>query len=261
MDPSAVEAAVTPRSAAILPVHLYGLCADMPRLAAIARRHGLALVADAAQAMGASLGGQRSPLVGHAAALSFYPTKNLGALGDGGAVLTDDAALADKVARLRNYGGRKKNEHSIKGGNSRLDELQAAFLHGRLRRLDDWNTRRRSLAARYLDRLAGQSALALPKVIAGCEPAWHLFTLRVLNGRREALRRRLENAGIGTGIYYPTPPHLLPAFATERHRFPPLPICERLADEVLSLPLHPQLTTREVDHVADGAVQWADSCG
>jgi dTDP-3-amino-3,4,6-trideoxy-alpha-D-glucose transaminase len=256
IDPSAVEAAITPRSAAILAVHLYGLCADMPRLQAIAERHGLALIADAAQAAGASIGGRRSALVGQAAGLSFYPTKNLGALGDGGAVLTDDSALADRVLRLRNYGGNRKNEHEIKGTNSRLDEIQAAFLRSRLGLLEAWNTRRRDLAQRYHDRLADQPGLALPRVMAGSQPAWHLFTIRVLNGAREDLRNALQDAGIGTGIYYPTPPHRLPAYAAERVGMPPLPICERLADEVLCLPLHPHLGLHEADYVAKHVVQW-----
>jgi dTDP-3-amino-3,4,6-trideoxy-alpha-D-glucose transaminase len=259
IDPSSVEAAITPRSVAILAVHLYGLPADMRRLMEVAARHGLNLLADAAQAAGASLDGERRRLIGHAAALSFYPTKNLGALGDGGAVLTDDPDLAEKVARLRNYGGLKKNEHSMKGANSRLDELQAAFLRTRLTLLDAWNERRRLLAERYVERLAGRRGIALPKPSEGAESAWHLFTVRVLDGRRDALQRALLNAGIGTGIYYPKPPHLLPAYAAERHRFPPLAISEGLADEVLSLPLHPHLALSEVDFIAERIVEFLAS--
>jgi dTDP-3-amino-3,4,6-trideoxy-alpha-D-glucose transaminase len=260
VDPAAVEAAVTPRSAAILAVHLYGLPADMPALGAIAARHGLLLVADAAQAAGASLHGRKDLLIGHAAGLSFYPTKNLGALGDGGAMLTNDAVLADKVARLRNYGGLVRNEHASKGSNSRLDELQAAFLHARLAVLDEWNARRAILAARYLERLAGQPGIGLPRPIEGAQPAWHLFTLRILDGKRDAIQKALNQDGIGTGIYYPVPPHRLPAYAAELPGFAPLPICERLAGEVLSLPLHPHLTLAEADIVADRLTEHLAAC-
>jgi dTDP-4-amino-4,6-dideoxygalactose transaminase len=255
-----VEAAITPRSAAILAVHLYGLPADMAVLGAIAARHRLLLVVDAAQAAGASLHGRKDLLIGHAAGLSFYPTKNLGALGDGGAVLTNDAALAEKVARLRNYGGLVRNEHAIKGSNSRLDELQAAFLHARLAILDEWNARRTILAARYLERLAVQPDIYLPRPIEGAQPAWHLFTVRIRGGKRDTVQNSLNTDGIGTGIYYPVPPHRLPAYAAELPGFAPLPICERLAGEILSLPLHPHLTIAEADVVADRLMEHVAAC-
>ena len=260
IDPAAVEAAITPRTAAIMAVHLYGLPADMDRLSAIAARHGLLLLADAAQAAGASLGGRRSTLVGHGAGTSFYPTKNLGGLGDGGAILTDDAALAVKVRRLRNYGGLAKDDHEIKGSNSRLDELQAAFLLARLDLLDEWNRRRTALASRYHERLCHLQGIVLPRTIPGAEPSWHLFTLRVLEGKRDRLQKLLRAAGVGTGIYYPVPPHRLPAYAREAASFAPLPICDRLAKEVLSLPLHPHLSPAEADIVADRLAECLVQC-
>jgi dTDP-4-amino-4,6-dideoxygalactose transaminase len=256
IDPARVEAAVTPRSAAILAVHLYGQSADMAALRRIAARHGLALLADAAQAAGARLCGAARNIVGDAAGFSFYPTKNLGALGDGGAVATDDGALADKLRKLRNYGSPAKDQFELKGINSRLGELQAAFLRSRIARLDAWNRRRRALAEYYLARLAGSALLRLPCVIPGAEPAWHLFTLRVGEGRRDALRRFLAAAGIGTGVYYPAPPHLSAAYAGEPCGFPPLPISEALAQEVLSLPLHPHLAMAEADRVCDAVLEW-----
>jgi dTDP-3-amino-3,4,6-trideoxy-alpha-D-glucose transaminase len=256
IDPAAVEAAVTPRSAAILAVHLYGQSADMAALRRTATKHGLALLVDAAQAHGARFLGAARNIVGDAAGFSFYPTKNLGALGDGGAVATDDAALADKVRMLRNYGSAAKDQFELKGVNSRLGELQAAFLRSRIARLDDWNRRRRALAERYLARLAGGELLRLPQVIAGAEPAWHLFTVRVGRGRRDELRRALAAAGIGTGIYYPVPPHLSPAYAAERRSFAPLPLTEALAREVLSLPLHPHLAMAEADRVCEAVLDW-----
>jgi dTDP-3-amino-3,4,6-trideoxy-alpha-D-glucose transaminase len=254
--PAAVEAAVTPRSAAILAVHLYGQSADMTELRRIATKHGLALLVDAAQAAGARIHGEARNIVGDAAGFSFYPTKNLGALGDGGAVATDDAALADKVRMLRNYGSPAKDRFELKGVNSRLGELQAAFLRSRIARLDEWNRRRRALAERYVTRLAGAELLRLPQVIAGAEPVWHLFTVRVGQGRRDELQRGLAAAGIGTGIYYPVPPHLAPAYAAERRSFAPLPLTEALAREILSLPLHPHLTPAKVDRVSDAVLDW-----
>jgi dTDP-4-amino-4,6-dideoxygalactose transaminase len=257
IDPAGVEAAITPRTAAILAVHLYGQSADMTRLRAIAGRHGLALVVDAAQAAGARHAGSRGGIIGDAAAFSFYPTKNLGALGDGGAVVTADGALADKVRKLRNYGSLTRNVHELLGQNCRLDELQAAFLHCRLTRLETWNDRRRALAARYLQRLAGLDAIRMPTVDPAAEPVWHLFTVQVAGGRRDDLMRYLAAAGIGTGIYYPVPPHMSDAYAQSRGCFPPLPVTQKLAQSVMSLPLHPHLGTAETDRVSEVVCEWA----
>ena len=251
LDPARVEAAISPRTRAIVPVHLYGQSADMTALSAIAERHGLALLADAAQAAGARWGGRNVGSLGTAAAFSFYPTKNLGALADGGGIVTNDETLAAKVRKLRNYGGVAKNQHELKGTNSRLGELQAAFLRCRLVKLEEWNTRRQALAARYLDRLKGHPMIGLPAVPAQADPVWHLFTIRIGGGRRDALRASLDAQGIGTGIYYPVPPHRTPAFSAHRAECADLPIADQLAATVLSLPLHPHLPPSEVDRVCD----------
>lgn len=259
IDPDRVEAAITTRTAAIVPVHLYGQCADMTRLVRIADMSDLPIIADAAQAAGATFLHQTAGVVGHAAAFSFYPSKNLGAFGDGGAVVTPDGALAETVRKLRNYGSTTKHQHDVQGSNSRLDELQAAFLRCRLARLPKWNARRRTLAQRYMDRLAGEQRIILPHVAPYAQPVWHLFTIQMLNGRRDSLQRYLASAGVETRIYYPTPPHLSPAYESERAQFPPLPITEKLSKTILSLPLHPHLTDAEVDRICDLVLDWPDT--
>src|SRR5882762_609929 len=209
IDPSRIEEAITSKTKAIIAVHLYGQPADMDAINEIAARHGLKVIEDAAQAHGARYKGRRAGSLADAAGFSFYPSKNLGALGDGGAVTTDDDALADRVRVLRNYGSRQKYRNETKGYNSRLDELQAALLREKLRLLDQWNERRRSIARRYLEGLAGLP-LVLPHVPPGCEPIWHVFVVR--SARREWLASTLEAAGIGTLVHYPIPPHLQPAY-------------------------------------------------
>jgi dTDP-4-amino-4,6-dideoxygalactose transaminase len=259
IDVEGVEPAITSRTAAIMPVHLYGQCADMGRLADLAERHGLPVVPDAAQAVGATFLSERAGIVGRAAGFSFYPSKNLGAFGDGGAIVTNDGELAERVRKLRNYGSTVKDRHDIQGSNSRLDELQAAFLRCRLARLPQWNARRSRLATRYLDRLATEPRIVLPRVPPYAGPVWHLFTIRVTNGRRDALERYLGEAGVSTRIYYPTPPHLTPAYRSEREGFPALPVAERLSKDILSLPLHAHLTDADVDRVCDLILQWPDA--
>lgn len=249
MDPAQVEAALTPRTRAIMPVHLYGQAADMDPLMEIAKRRGLVVIEDAAQAQGAEYKGRRAGALGHAAGTSFYPGKNLGAFGDAGAVLTDDAAIADKVRTLRNYGSKVKYEHLESGYNSRLDELQAALLREKLKVLDDWNVRRRAVAKQYDEGLRGLP-LQLPVVPAWALPVWHLYV--VATPRREELRRHLEQRGIGTVIHYPKPPHLQDCYASYRDR--KLPLAERLAGEVLSLPMSPDMTDAEIAEVI-GAVR------
>lgn len=244
MDPAQVEAALTPRTKAIMPVHLYGQAADMDPLMEIARRRGLVVIEDAAQAQGAEYKGRRAGGLGHAAGTSFYPGKNLGAFGDAGAVLTDDAAIADKVRTLRNYGSKVKYEHLESGYNSRLDELQAALLREKLKVLDDWNVRRRAVAKQYDEGLRGLP-LQLPVVPAWALPVWHLYV--VATPQREALRRHLEQRGIGTVIHYPKPPHLQDCYASYRDR--KLPLAERLAGEVVSLPISPDMTDAEIAEV------------
>lgn len=246
IDPERVEAAIGPRTKAIMAVHLYGQPADMAPLADIARAHGLKLFEDAAQSHGATYRGARCGALGDGAGFSFYPGKNLGALGDGGAITTGDAELADTLRMLRNYGSRVKYRHEAIGYNSRLDELQAAFLRAKLPALDEWNERRRRIAARYLDALAN-TPLLLPEVIPDADPVWHLFVVR--HPDRERLVRELDAAGIGTVIHYPTPPHRQQAYAGMRGLA--LPISEQLHDEVLSLPIGPQMSDEQVDYVIE----------
>ncbi len=247
LDPARIEAAITPRTRAILPVHLYGLAADMAPIMAIAARHGLRVLEDAAQAHGATVGGRRAGVLGHAAAFSFYPGKNLGAFGDAGAVTTDDEALARRLRSLRNYGSAVKYHNEEIGFNSRLDELQAALLRVRLAHLDEWNARRRAIASLYATALAG-TGLVLPVEPVGFGHVWHLYVVR--SAQRERLRQRLEAAGIGTLIHYPVPPHLQPAYAGLGLREGSLPLSEAIHREVLSLPIGPQLTLDQAAEVA-----------
>ncbi|GAA5170284.1 DegT/DnrJ/EryC1/StrS family aminotransferase [Viridibacterium curvum] len=237
IDPARVEAAITPATRAIIAVHLYGEPADMDALRAIADRHGLKLIEDAAQAHGARYKGRRCGSLGDAAAFSFYPTKNLGALGDGGAITTSDTALADEIRLLRNYGSRIKYQHDIAGYNTRLDELQAALLRIKLRHLDAHNAQRREVANTYLRELASVAGLQLPQVPEFVEPVWHLFVIR--STRRDALARALQERGIATLIHYPIPSHQQGAYRDLV--CPPLAATETLAREVLSLPMWPGL--------------------
>ncbi len=248
LDPARLAAACTPRTRAIVPVHLYGQPCCMPKIMAFAARHGLAVVEDNAQAQGASFGGQLTGSFGAVNATSFYPTKNLGALGDAGALTTNDAALAGQLRRLRNYGAIQKNYHELPGYNSRLDELQAAALRVKLRQLPAWTTQRQQLAVWYGGYLADLPGLQLPTVAAGAAPVWHLYVVHTT--RREALRQHLAAQGIETLVHYPVPPHLQPAYAALR--LPPgaLPVAEKLAATCLSLPLWPGMTEGTVARVA-----------
>jgi dTDP-4-amino-4,6-dideoxygalactose transaminase len=245
LDPALIGDAIGPRTRAIVPVHLYGSPADMHAIADIAARHGLAVVEDAAQAHGARYRGRRAGGLGVAAGFSFYPAKNLGALGDGGAVVTSDDALAACVRRLRNYGALARGDHEIAGVNSRLDELQAALLAVKLRVLDRDNERRAAAAARYRALLA-DLPLALPRAVDGGEPAWHLFVVRT--PLRDRVRASLAAAGIETSIHYPVPPHRQRAYAALRRRS--LPVTERVCGEVLSLPLWPGIDATQQERVA-----------
>jgi len=237
MDPSRIEPVITEKTKVILPVHLYGQPADMDPINETARRYGLKVLEDAAQAHGARYKGRPCGSLGDAAAWSFYPGKNLGAFGDGGAVTTNDDALAEKVRKLRNYGSHVKYHNLYKGFNSRLDELQAAFLRVKLRKLEEWNEKRRRIAASYLEGLSGLLDLVLPFVPDWAEPVWHLFVVR--SPRRDLLQRYLSERGIETLIHYPIPPHRQPAYREmSRHCFP---VAERVHDEVLSLPMGPAM--------------------
>lgn len=244
LDPARLEAAITTRTRAILPVHLYGQPADMDPIMAVAQKHGLVVIEDAAQAQGARYKGRRVGALGHAAATSFYPGKNLGALGDGGAVLTADAAIAERVRVLGNYGSAMKYEHTQAGYNSRLDEMQAAFLRVKLRVLDDWNARRRAVADIYTRQLAG-AGVTLPFVPDWAEPVWHLYVVR--SAARDALQQRLAAQGVGTIIHYPTPPHRQPCYAPFAQAT--LPLAEQFAREVISLPISPLQTEDEIAQV------------
>ncbi len=243
LNPASIEAEITARTRAILPVHLYGQPADMAPIMEVASKHGLVVIEDAAQAQGAHYHGQRVGSLGHAAATSFYPGKNLGALGDGGAVLTNDRVIAEKVRMLRNYGSVVKYTHELVGYNSRLDELQAAFLREKLAVLDDWNARRRATAAHYTASIR-HPLIQLPHVPAWAEPVWHLYVVRC--SQRDALQQHLASRGIGTVIHYPIPPHLQACYAPWPQS---LPMAETLAKEVLSLPLSPLQTAEETEQV------------
>lgn len=248
LDPTRIEAAITQRTRAIMPVHLYGQPAQMDPILEIARRHGLKVIEDGAQAHGARCKGTRLGGHGDAVAWSFYPGKNLGALGDGGAVTTRDPRLAERLRVLRNYGSRVKYHNEVIGYNSRLDELQAALLRVKLGALDQGNARRNAIAQRYLEGMA-DLPLRLPAVAAGMEPVWHLFVVR--HPQRDALARKLHARGVATMIHYPVPPHLQPAYASMGLTAGTLPISERIHAEVLSLPIGPTMTLEQADMVVD----------
>lgn len=250
IDPARIEAAITPRTRVILPVHLYGQPADLDAILAIARKHGVRVLEDGAQAHGARYKGRRLGAHGDAVAWSFYPAKNLGAMGDGGAVTTNDAQIADRIRVLRNYGSRVKYVNELQGYNSRLDPLQAAILRVKLAHLDEWNARRSAIAARYQQSLAG-SGLTLPHVPDWADPVWHLYVVQ--HPQRDALQQALTDAGVGTLIHYPIPPHRQQAYAQPGWGQGAFPLAERMADEVLSLPLGPHLGTEQVAAVIEAA--------
>lgn len=242
IDPARIEAAITNRTRVLLPVHLYGQPADLDPILAIAKKHSLKVVEDAAQAHGARYKGRRIGGHGDAVAWSFYPGKNLGAMGDAGAVTTDNPELADRVRVLRNYGSREKYVNEARGFNSRLDPLQAAILSVKLARLDEWNARRKAIAEIYLQGLSPPE-LTLPHVSDCGEPVWHLFVVRAQD--RNALQRSLTRAEVGTLIHYPIPPSLQEAYRDAGWTRGTFPLAERFADTVLSLPIGPHLTNEQ----------------
>jgi len=248
IDPSRVEQALTSRTKAILPVHLYGQPADMDLLREIARKHGLKLIEDAAQAHGARYRERRVGNLGDAAGWSFYPTKNLGAYGDAGAVTTNDDELAERIRLLRNYGSKTKYYNEEKGINSRLDELQAALLRVRLRYLDEWNGRRARIAARYLSALR-ETDIRLPMVCDGADPVWHLFVVR--SKQRDSLQAYLKSHGVNTLVHYPVPPHLQKAYPELEISRGTFPVTEAIHREVLSLPMGPHLSDSDVQRTID----------
>jgi len=241
LDPAAVRAQVTEATKAILPVHLYGQCADMAPLKAIASEHHLRVLEDAAQAIGATYGGKPAGALGHAATFSFYPTKNLGACGDGGMVTTDDDDVAERVRQLHGHGAAGRDTYVDVGYNSRLDELQAALLRVKLPHLERWNARRRELAARYDEALADLNGVLTPATREGSLHIYHQYTVRIADGRRDEVREALSAAGVGSMVYYAKPLHLRPVYATGQS----LPMAEQAANEVLSLPVVQTLRDEE----------------
>lgn len=246
INPSCIEAAITPRTKAILPVHLYGQPADIDHILEVARKHGLKVLEDGAQAHGARYKGKRIGAHGDVVAWSFYPGKNLGAYGDGGAITTDNPKIADRIRLLRNYGSRTKYVNEVRGFNCRLDALQAAVLRVKLQRLDRWNEARKAIAVRYYAGLSGME-LILPVVREWAEPVWHLFV--VGSNNRDQIQQQLEKNGIGTMIHYPIPPHLQEAYTSIGFGKDAFPIAERMAKRSLSLPMGPHLDGDAVRHV------------
>lgn len=253
IDPAKIEAAITPRTKGIVPVHLYGQPADMDAIGAIAQKHGLWVVEDAAQAHLAEYKGRKAGSMGVAAAFSFYPGKNMGACGEGGAVTTNDAALADLVRKIRDHGQAQKYYHDIEGYNGRLASVQAAALRVKLRHLPAWSELRRKNAARYLEKLEGVKGVTLPAVLDGCTPVWHLFVIQV--DQRDAVQEALKERGVATALHYPVPLHLQKAYAHLGLGEGSLPVTENYAKRLLSLPMFPELTAEQIDHVCDSLRQ------
>ena len=256
LDASLAEGAVGSRTAAIVPVHLYGQLADMGAVRSFAQRHRILVVEDACQAHGAARDGLHAGNSGEAAAFSFYPTKNLGAFGDAGALVTDDADLAASSRALREHGQRRKHEHDAVGYTARLDAIQAVVLTRKLRRLDDWNESRRAAARYYSERLSDVGDLTLPPTPDGSEPVWHLYVVRTADPSR--LAEHLTASGIATGRHYPTPPHLTPAYSHLGLRRGAFPVAEALAAEGLSLPLFPQMTEPQLESVVGAVTSFFD---
>jgi dTDP-4-amino-4,6-dideoxygalactose transaminase len=252
IDPARIEEAITPSTKAIIAVHLYGHPCEMQEILRIARKHNLKVIEDAAQAHGAELHGKRIGSHGDAVAWSFYPSKNLGALGDAGAVTTNDADLAKRLKMWRNYGSSVRYVNEVAGYNNRLEELHAAILRVKIQKLDEWNRRRETLAARYQSAFA-QTGLTLPVLRPGARHAWHLYTIR--HPHRDRIQQSLEHSGIGTLIHYPIPPHLQKAYSESQVAKHSYPISERIHRETLSLPLGPHLTIAQQDRVIETLVE------
>jgi dTDP-4-amino-4,6-dideoxygalactose transaminase len=262
IDPTRIEAAITPRTRAIIPVHLYGQTADMAPILAIARKHGLFVIEDAAQAIGAIYKGQSAGSLGDVAAISFYPSKNLGGVGDGGMMTTDDPVLGRSLARLRVHGMEPKYHHHEVGICSRLDALQAAVLRVKLSHLDDWTLQRRAVASRYRGLFEAHGlakTVGLPREREGHFHVYNQYTVRVPAPVRDALRDYLTSRQIGTEIYYPIPLHLQPCFASLGHKPGDFPVTEAAAQETLALPIYPELTDEQQRYVVGSIRQFLDS--
>jgi dTDP-4-amino-4,6-dideoxygalactose transaminase len=256
IDPEAIRSAITSRTKALVPVHLYGMPADMDSINSLAAQYGLAVLEDACQAQGARYRGKRSGSLGHAAAFSFYPGKNLGAYGDGGAIVTSDDVLASKLRAMRNYGQQEKYIHNTKGFNRRLDTIQAAVLRVKLRHLDQWNAMRNKHAKNYRN-LLRYSPVSLLRHDAHLDSAWHLYVIR--SSSRDALKTHLDNHGIVTGMHYPTPIHMQDAYADAGYRKGDFPITERLASEVLSLPMYAELQPHSLERTAEAIMSLSEA--
>ena len=247
VDVSAIARAITPRTKAVLPVHLYGHPADMDPIRQLADKHGLVIIEDACQAHGARYKGKRVGSLGHAAAFSFYPGKNLGAYGDGGAVVTNDLRIARRLEMLRNYGQKEKYQHLFRGYNRRLDTLQAAVLRVKLKYLEKWNAARRRNAVLY-HQFLDDCNVALPSEMGDAESVWHLYVIRA--EQRDALKEHLVSRRINASIHYPIPIHLQPAYRDLGHKRGDFPVTESCAEQVLSLPMYAEITQEQIEYVA-----------
>ena len=254
LDPAKIEMAITNRTRAVIPVHLYGQPAEMDPILNIAKQHGLKVIEDAAQAHGALYKGKRTGSLGDAAGFSFYPGKNLGAMGDGGAVTTNDGSLSEAIRSLRNYGSQKKYVNDVLGFNSRLDELQAALLRVKLKHLDTWNERRGKAAERYNETLK-ESALVLPYVPDYAKPVWHLYVVNI--EERDKLQKYLADNGIGTLIHYPIPPHLQKAYVSLGFNLGDFPIAEKMAEQILSLPMGPHISDEQIEIIINAILRFS----
>jgi len=247
LDPAKIEAVITPRTKAILPVHLYGQCADMDRILEIAQKHGLPVLEDAAQAHGAEYKGRRAGSMGIMGCFSFYPGKNLGAYGEGGAVVTNDPEMDKKIRMLRDWGMERKYHHDLKGFNYRMEGMQGAVLGVKMKYIEDWTEKRRVAADLYRERLANMPGICLPQEALDCRHVYHVFAILLKN--RDEVAKRMQAAGIGVGIHYPIPVHLQKCFAELGYTAGDFPVAERIAAEELSLPVFPELTGEQVDMV------------
>ncbi len=254
IDPLKIENAITSRTKVIIPVHLFGQACEMERIMRIAEKYNLYVVEDNAQAQGATCGGKKTGSFGNCNATSFYPGKNLGAMGDGGAITTNSEEINNRILRLRNYGSTEKYYHDEQGVNSRLDELQAAILSVKLKKLDNWTAQRQALALDYLERLKGIDDLILPQTAKDCSHVYHLFVVRT--NKRNELQQYLADAGIQTIIHYPIPPHLQKAFSNVGLKSGDFPIAEQLANTSLSLPIWPGMTQENMDHVCSEIIAF-----
>lgn len=251
IDVSQIEAKITPRTKAILPVHLYGRSCSMNAIIEIARKHNLKVVEDCAQATGAMWDGKQVGTIGDVGCFSFFPTKNLGCFGDGGAIATDDLALAERIESLRRHGGKVKYHHEELGLNSRLDTIQASILLVKLPHLDTWNAARTEVAKYYHQQLQGIEGIVLPELLTDGSSVWNQFTIRVLNGQRDRLQTELKDRGVDTTIYYPIPLHLQKVHEQLGHKRGDFPISEQLSLEVLSLPMFPEITLAQREQVVE----------